>query len=152
MVDLGQTMRNLVLKPLKTLCHNAYSHQKLAAYWLTIRDSHPLSHMTFWSRGLPRSRYKLKPLYLYYYSVCGHQTRHDGDLPWKSPRYKVTWTFDYVTWSFEILWKIKAIISSLSQCLYRHQNWQDGDLPWGTPTNNITWPINHMALWGHVTT
>ena len=38
-------------------------------------------HMTLLSRGLVKSLSKLKALYLHYFSVYGHQTWQDGDLP-----------------------------------------------------------------------
>ena len=34
-----------------------------------MSGSHPLRHMTLWLRGYSRSRDKLKPLYLYYYTM-----------------------------------------------------------------------------------
>ena len=42
------------------------------------------------SRGLPRSRDKLKPLYLHYHSAYWHQTGYYGDLPWVAPIHNVT--------------------------------------------------------------
>ena len=66
----------------------------------------PWIHMTFWSRGLVRSRDKLKPLYLHYHSTYGHQTWQDGNLPWWAPAYKVTWFFDHVVfWDIVTNWK-----------------------------------------------
>ena len=44
---------------------------KLAEWWLTLRGK---SHMILWSRGLLRSRDKLKLLYLQYHPAYGHQT------------------------------------------------------------------------------
>ena len=38
--------------------------------------------------------YLQEHLYLYYNSVCGHQTWQDGGLPWEATNHKVTWTFD----------------------------------------------------------
>ena len=43
--------------------------------------SSSISYPTLWSRGFAISREKLKPLYLYYYSVYDLQTRQVGSLP-----------------------------------------------------------------------
>ena len=55
--------------------------------------SHPKGHMNLWSRGLARSRYKLKALFLNYHSAYGHQNWQDGDSPSKVSTHKVTWPF-----------------------------------------------------------
>ena len=43
-----------------------------------------------------RSRDKLKPLYLHYYSAYDHQTWQGCDLPSGTPIFIVTWHFNYV--------------------------------------------------------
>ena len=40
----------------------------------------PIKNMTFQSRGLLRSRDKLKSFYLYYQSTYGYQTWQNGNL------------------------------------------------------------------------
>ena len=52
--------------------------------------------MTLLSRGLARSRDKLKLLYFHYHSIHGHQAWRDGDLPWGAPYHKVIKRFDHV--------------------------------------------------------
>ena len=47
----------------------------------------------------PRSRDKLKTLYLHYPSVYSHPSWQDGNLPWCSSDHRVTWLFDNV-----VLW------------------------------------------------
>ena len=51
--------------------------------------------MTFWSRCLAKSCFKLKT-YLHYQKAYGHQTWECGDLPWETLIDKVTWTFHRV--------------------------------------------------------
>ena len=95
--------------------HNVYGHQTWE-YGNLPCGLLPIKPMAFWSRGLMRSRGKLKSLYLHYHSVYGHQT-------WKMVIY-----FDelllikshdpLITWSYKIKWETKIIISSLPQCLW----------------------------------
>ena len=49
--------------------------------------------------GLGRSSDKLKTLFLYYHNAYGHQTRQSGDIPWRAPTQKETWSFIHV-----VLW------------------------------------------------
>ena len=72
--------------------------------------------MTHWSRGLPRSRDKLRLLHLHYHSVYGHQTWQDGDLPDALLSKKPDDLFSM--WSFKIMCQTKTIISPLLQCLW----------------------------------
>ena len=46
--------------------------------------------MTLQSRGLARSRDKLKPLYLHYHNAYDHKTWHGGDLPRVASTHKAT--------------------------------------------------------------
>ena len=84
---------------------------------LTMRGSHPLNHLTFWSRGLVRSRDKLNSLILHYHSITmttklGRMVAHlDGLLPIKSHD-------SLMTWSCDITWQAKTIISPLRQSLW----------------------------------
>ena len=64
-------------------------------WWLILRGSY-LCYSTLWSHGLARSRDKMKPFYLYYHNVYGHQTRQGCDLPWRTPTHKGTSSFDHV--------------------------------------------------------
>ena len=41
------------------------------------------------SRGISKSREKLRPLYLYYQIVYDHQTWKAGDIPWGAPNHEV---------------------------------------------------------------
>ena len=47
-------------------------------------------------RDRARSRDKLKPLYLNYYSAYDHQTCQSGNLPWGGRIVIVTWPFTHV--------------------------------------------------------
>ena len=77
-------------------------------------DSYQYSHITLWWRGLPKSRYKLKAIYLHYHGAYGHQTWQDADLPWLTPTHEVTLPFGWrftlkgsyhiVTWPFLVRW------------------------------------------------
>ena len=98
--------------------HSAYGHQTRQA-----------SNIAFESRGLARSRDKLKILYFHYYIAYCQQTWQDDELPWGPPNHKVTWPFDCEVF----------------------QIWQGGNLPWGAPAYSVTWSLNHVALLGHVT-
>ena len=92
--------------------------------------------MTFWSRGVDRSRGKLKPLYLHYQRVYGHQTWQDGNLPWH------LWIHDpLTTWSCEIMWQTKIIIFPLPKFL-----WPPNLAKW-QPILIDTCLLNHMILW-----
>ena len=54
------------------------------------------NHMTLWSRGLMRSRDKLKPSYLHYHDLYNHQIWQDDNFPWWPCVYDITWPFDQV--------------------------------------------------------
>ena len=54
------------------------------------------NHMTFWSRGLMRSRDKLKPSYLHYHDLYNHQIWQDDNFPWWPCVYDITRPFDQV--------------------------------------------------------
>ena len=71
--------------------------QNMASWWLTLRGSHPDSHMTFLSSSLARWRGKLKT-YLSQYNIYGHQTWQSDDIQWGVP-IQVTWCFDH-----KVLW------------------------------------------------
>ena len=51
-------------------------------------------HVTFWLRGLARSRAKL--IYLHYQNIYGYKTREDGDLPGVLFTHKVKWPYNSV--------------------------------------------------------
>ena len=44
----------------------------------------------------PWSRDKLKSLCFYYHRTYSHHSWQNGNLPWCTPAYKVTWAFDHV--------------------------------------------------------
>lgn len=72
----------------------------IAVWWFNLRGSVPKSRMTLELRELERSLYKLKTLYLHDYSVCCQQIWQRGDLQWRSPAHKVTWSFQHIVlWS-----------------------------------------------------
>ena len=49
--------------------------------------------MALESRGLARSRNKLKKSYFHYNGAYHYQTLQGGEVPWGAPRHKVTWPF-----------------------------------------------------------
>ena len=92
-----------------SVCGHHQTWQGGKLYWEA--PTHNFTH-TFGHAVLPRSRDKLKQLYLYYQNVYGHQIRQGGGLPWGSPTHKVIWTFN--TWSCEITQKTKLITFPLT--------------------------------------
>ena len=52
-----------------------------------------------------------------------------------------------ITWSCEINWEIKDVLSSLPQCLWP-PHWPGGDIQWRAPTHQITWYFSHVVSWG----
>ena len=40
--------------------------------------------------------HKIKPLHLYYDSAYVHHTWQDGNLLWRAPTHKITWSLDHV--------------------------------------------------------
>ena len=102
------------LKPLYLHYCGAYGHQ----FW---QDGNLLwwssTSKVIWPFDLAISLDKLKPLYLHYRSAYGQQTWQDGNLPWWALASNVAWLF-LITWSCEIIWQFKIIISPLPQCLW----------------------------------
>ena len=82
----------------------------LACWRLVMRGFCQNCHVTFWLRGLARSRDKL--IYLHYQNIYGYKTRQDGDLPGVPFTYKVKWPYNSV-------FLLRA---------YGHKTWQDNDL------------------------
>ena len=68
----------------------------LASWWLAMRRFHPHCYSTIWSRGLTKSRDKLKSVYLNYHNIYDHKTKQNGDLLWVSFTHKVKWAFNHV--------------------------------------------------------
>ena len=84
----------------------------LVGWWLTLRFSYTWSQKTLSTRAFKKLCDKLKPLYLHYHNAYGYQIWQNSDLPWRIPTHKVIWYF--VSWSCEITWQIKPIISPLT--------------------------------------
>ena len=110
----------------------------------------PISHMTLWSRNLKGSLGKLKPLFLHYHSVKGHQTQQGDDLLWGAPTFKVPWLFNDVY--SEITWQNENIIPPLPQCLWPSNlatniehlqllKLQDLSITWSC---EVTWHIKYV--------
>ena len=97
-----------------------------------------------WSRGLARSRDRLKPLYLHWHNVYGHQTCSDGDIPCQTVNHKVIRNFEHVILQGHVT---KKSFISLLYFYYGKQTWQNDDFAWWVPTYNVTWPFDHVALW-----
>ena len=116
----------------------------LAGWKFTVRGSHPLSHMTLWSLGLARTRYKLK-LYLYYHIAYGHKTWQNVNLNWMAPAHKVTWLLDHL-FSRHNLKPFYLYYHSG----YGHQTLHDGGLLWVTLHHKVTWPFDYVVLRGHM--
>ena len=82
-------------------------------------DSYPQSHMTLWSHDVAWSRERLKPLYLHYHSVYGHQIWWDGNLPLGALNHKAVQRSNHVVLQGHV---IKKIIISLLLGYLRSQN------------------------------
>ena len=128
-------------------------------------------------RGVTRPRDKLKPLYLHYHSVFGHQTWQVGDLScgdsimiFKSShglarscdKLKTPLLSQYL-WSPNLTTNmgtyneefphIKLHDSSYLHFhkVHGHQICQDGDIRWGTLIQKFAWLLNPVVLRCHVT-
>ena len=75
---------------------------KLTEQWLTIRESHPWCHVTLWSRGLERSRNKLKAYYINSFTKP-MITKLGGHLWWEKFSYNIMWLCDHIDkWGYVI--------------------------------------------------
>ena len=133
---------NLLLPPLRRLYlyyHNAYGYQTWQGGDLPWRA---LAHKVIWHFNqvvVGRSRDKLKSLYLPYKVSMARKlgktgTYLEGLLPLKSHD-------AMITWSCEITWQTKTIISPLPQCL-RPPNMAAWQLTWMG-----SYPYSHINLW-----
>ena len=85
------------------------------AWWLpTLIGSCLESHTTLWSRSLLGSRDKLKPLFLHYRSPMA--TKRGRKVTYVDGLQPITSHGSLITWSCEITWQPKIIISPLPQC------------------------------------
>ena len=87
---------------------------------------------------------------LYYQSSYEHQTWPNGNLPWWVPALKSCALL--VTWSFEITWQIKTIISPMQQYLWslgRTVTYLEGLVT--LKLYNILNAWLNVFRWGHVT-
>ena len=107
-------------------------------------SSYLQNHINFSSRGLKKSRDKLKPLYLLYHSDYGHQTCYDADITWQALNHKVIQSFDHVFLQGHVTNKSHYI--SITRVFIVTQLGND-DFPWWDPTYNVIWPFDHMSLW-----
>ena len=96
----------------------------VAGLWLNLRSSYPC-YLGLWSRGLARSRDKLKSQCLHYHNDYTHQTWQDFNLP-------------CVGRSRE---KLKILYLHYHN-FYSHKAWQDDDWPWESPIQNFTLPFD----------
>ena len=76
----------------------------------------------------------------------GHVVQFNGLLPIKS-------NDRFITWSCEIMWQTKTIISPLPQCPWPQNlvGWWHGDLPWGIPKHKVIQRFDYVVSQGHVT-
>ena len=72
--------------------------------------------MTLSSRGLARSRDKLKPWYIHYHRAYEYQAWQDGNLKWPASIHKVIGPFAHLV--LLITWQTKAIMCLLPQYLW----------------------------------
>ena len=72
--------------------HRIYGHQ-LGRMMTYLKRLPPIKLLDSWLCGLARSRDKLKPFYLHYYSAHGQQTWQGCDIPWETCIIAVTWPF-----------------------------------------------------------
>ena len=107
--------------------------------------------MTLWSCDLARSREKIKPLYLHYHNIYGHQTSKDGDISWQAPNHKVIQGFDHVVLQGHAANKnhdISITRVSMTTKLCRKIAFLDGLLPVMLHDPLIIWPCE---IWGSLT-
>ena len=106
------------------------------------------SHTTLWSRGLVRSRVKIRPLYFHNQSVYGYQTWQNGNLPWWARAYKLTLPFDHVIlWDQVINYSYHIFTTTVPMPtkLGKRVTYIDGFLPMKLHDSSITWSCE--ILW-----
>ena len=60
-----------------------------STWWVpTHKVTSPFDHVVL--------RDNVKPLYLHYHNIYGHQASKDGDILWQAPNHKVIQSFDHV--------------------------------------------------------
>ena len=88
----------------------------LVRSWRTMRNSRsikPHDPLITWSCMIT---WKIKTLYLQYYSTYGHKTCESGDIPLGALTHTVKWSF--ITWSCEVPWQIKYVIFPVAKDLW----------------------------------
>ena len=123
--------------------------------------------MTIKSRGLARSRGKLKPVYIHYHNVCSYQTWQCEDTHWGVSLHKIMQPLDqvilqghvkyyYISVLLQCLWppnlsgllhsmrSFPPLICNIMSYLpyhngYRYKTWQSGSIQWKAFSNKALW-------------
>ena len=102
--------------------------------------------MTLWPCGLARSHDKLKSLYHHYQNAYGHQTWHEGNLPWWTATYKVIWPFNLLVLRDHVINQnhISTTTVLITNKLARMVAYVDGLLPTKSHDPFIAWSLMFM--------
>ena len=106
-VVLQQTWQTKIIVPSLQQC---LWLPNLAGWWLDLRDSVDLSHMTLKSCDPARSRDKLRLSYLYYYNAYSHQSKKLGRLvTYFEGLLPITSHGPLIIWFCKVIWQTKNI-------------------------------------------
>ena len=106
---------------------------------VTCREGlQPLKSYDPWSHCLLKSHDKMKPLYLNYHNVYGHQTWLGDDLLKGSHIQKITWSVDQPC---QFMWQNETIKSPPPQCL-----WPPNLAVWWL-IERVSYPESHLTHW-----
>ena len=120
----------------------------MAVQLYKMRSLLPYNYVTFWSRGLAKSREKLNTLYLQYRKSYDYQTRQGLTYYEGLPLIKSHNSLNAV--HVRSRDKFKTLYHHYHNA-YSQETWKGNDLPWGTPTDKVAWQFNHVVLWDHGT-
>ena len=87
----------------------------LSGWWIALRGSFPC-YSTLWSRDLAKSLDKLKPFYST--ATVPMATKPGRMVTNLEQLLPIMLLYPFVTWSCEITWLVKTIISPLTKCLW----------------------------------
>ena len=115
-ISFRQSKWNLSIYLLKTSPIPSFPWPpNLVGWWLNRRCCYRQSHMTLWSRNLTRSHDKLKTTSA---SECQWTPKLDRMVNYLEGLPHIQLLDSFVTWSCEIPWQTKTILSPVLQCLW----------------------------------
>ena len=139
--DLRTTWWFVVTWQIKSVTYSLWQGlkpQNLVSWWLTVRWTHPWSHMSLWPTGHMRSRDKAKTKYFFHQKMYGHQTLHGAEYVEMKPVVKLHDSDQVITRRRMSNWKLK-ISSSTKPIPPDLTGWRrmvTGSHPW-----------SHTSLW-----